>query len=153
MACGRWGHVFATSANPRSCKTNVHMSPSFTVRGGEYDTKMCHKRIDDASSICEGENFRRLGSTRERPKLEKQDRSSLEASSNGILDYRNTSRDVSPYRPHVVPLPFPLLGLCLKVVPLLLLTGSSIIRVRFVAFGMCFKRRTFIPRPNSTPFS
>ena len=28
------------------------------------------------------------------------------------------------YRPHLVPLPFPLLGLCLKVVPLLLLTGS-----------------------------
>ena len=29
------------------------------------------------------------------------------------------------YHPHLVPLPFPLLGLCLKVVPLLLPTGSS----------------------------
>ena len=29
------------------------------------------------------------------------------------------------YRPHVVPLPFPLLGLCLTAVPLLLPTGSS----------------------------
>ena len=28
MACGRWGHVFATSANPRSCKIEVAMSPS-----------------------------------------------------------------------------------------------------------------------------
>ena len=34
-----------------------------------------------------------------------------------------TSRDVSPYCLNVVPLPFPLLGLCLKVVPLLSPTG------------------------------
>ena len=39
MACGWWGHVFATSANPRSGKKKVVISPSFTVRGGEYDTK------------------------------------------------------------------------------------------------------------------
>ena len=35
MACGRWGHVFATSANPRSCIKRVAVSPSFTVRMGE----------------------------------------------------------------------------------------------------------------------
>ena len=70
MACGRWGHVFATSANPRSRKKEVVMSPSFTVRGGEYDTNMCNIRIDGASGICEGDDFRPLVSTK-RPKREK----------------------------------------------------------------------------------
>ena len=40
MACGRWGHIFATSANVRPCKKKVVMSPAFAIRGGEYDTKM-----------------------------------------------------------------------------------------------------------------
>ena len=70
MACGRWGHVFATSANARSCTKNMALSPSFTVRGGEYDTKMCNIRIDSAIGICERENFRRLVLTK-RPKHEK----------------------------------------------------------------------------------
>ena len=35
MACGRWGHVVASSANPRFCIKTVAMSPSFTVRMGE----------------------------------------------------------------------------------------------------------------------
>ena len=46
------------------------MSLYFTVRGGEYGTKICNIRIDGASDICEGENFRRIAST-ERPKHEK----------------------------------------------------------------------------------
>ena len=36
------------------------LSPSFTVRGGEYDTKMCNIRIDGASGMCEGDIFRRF---------------------------------------------------------------------------------------------
>ena len=67
---GRWGHVFPTIANPRSFKYFLAMSPSFTVRWGQYHTKMCTIRIDDASGICEGENFRPLVSTK-RPKHEK----------------------------------------------------------------------------------
>ena len=50
----------------------------------------------------------------------------LRPEASGKSDYTRTmSRDVSPYSPHVVPLPFSLLGLCLKVVSLLLPTGSS----------------------------
>ena len=69
------------------------------------------------------------------------------------------------YRPHLAPLPFPLLGLCLKVVPLLLPTGSSTPKVPRVHDKVAcdeldetptknrvqVKRRNFIPRPNSTP--
>ena len=60
MACGWRGHVFATSANPRSWKKNVTMSPSSTVHGGQYYTKylLCIIRIDGASGICGGGNFR-----------------------------------------------------------------------------------------------
>ena len=36
------------------------------------------------------------------------------------------------YRPHLVPLSFSLLGLCLRVVPLLLPTGSSTQKVSSV---------------------
>ena len=54
------------------------MSPALTVRGGEYDTKMCNIRIDGASDICEGDNFRLLVSTKI-PKYEKYDRPSPEA--------------------------------------------------------------------------
>ena len=83
-------------------------------------------RKDGTSDMCEGDNLRRLVSTK-RPKHAKQDRPSLEAQSNWKIDYtRNTSRDVSPSsRPSA----FPLLGLCLKVVPLLLPTGSSACKV------------------------
>ena len=42
-ACGRWGHVFATSASPINmpCTTKklAIMPPSSTVHGGQYDTK------------------------------------------------------------------------------------------------------------------
>ena len=31
------------------------MTPTFAVRGGEYDIKMCNIRIDGASGICDGE--------------------------------------------------------------------------------------------------
>ena len=49
-----------------------------------------------ASGICDGDNFRRLVSTK-RPKHEKKDRPPLEAQSNWKSDYtRKTSRDVSP---------------------------------------------------------
>ena len=41
------------------------------------------------------------------------------------------------YCPHLVPLPYPLLGLCLKVVPLLLLVA---LRVRYLASGMWWIR-------------
>ena len=51
---------------------------------GEYDTKICIIRIDGASGICDGENFRRLVSTK-RQKHEKQVRPSLEAYSNWKL--------------------------------------------------------------------
>ena len=39
--CGRSGHVFATSANPRSCIKKAAMSPSFTVRMGENVKPKC----------------------------------------------------------------------------------------------------------------
>ena len=41
---------------------NVAMSPSFAVHEGQYDTKylVCNIRIDGASGIRGGENFRRL---------------------------------------------------------------------------------------------
>ena len=77
MACGRWGHLFALSANPRSCEKKLTKSLSFIGRGKEYDTKMCNNRIDGASGICEGDHFRRLISTKR--KHEKQDRPFLEA--------------------------------------------------------------------------
>ena len=64
MACGRWGRVFATSANPSPCKKSGHATLSFTVWGGEYCTKMCNIRIDGARGICEGDYFRRLVSTK-----------------------------------------------------------------------------------------
>ena len=51
-------------------KKSGHVTLSFIVRGGEYDTKMCNIRIDGASGICEGDDFRRLVSTK-RPKHEK----------------------------------------------------------------------------------
>ena len=77
---GLWsvGHVFAAGANPRSWTPPPAMSPALTVRGGEYDTKMCNIRIDGASDICEGDNFRLLVSTKI-PKYEKYDRPSPEA--------------------------------------------------------------------------
>ena len=67
------------------------------------------------------------------------------------------------YRPHVVPLPFPLLGLCLKVVPLLSPTGGFTRKVpsdRHVMNSMKnlkkkrvhVEQRKFIPWPNFTPF-
>ena len=40
-----------------------------------------------------------------------------------IIPTSSTSRDASPYRPYVVPLSFPLLGLGLKAVPFLSTTG------------------------------
>ena len=47
MACGRRGHVFATSANPRSCVKKVAVSPSFIVRMGEnVKPKMFDIRIE-----------------------------------------------------------------------------------------------------------
>ena len=52
IACGRLGHVFDTSANPRPCKKKAAMSPFVTVRGGAYDTKVYKIRIDGASGIC-----------------------------------------------------------------------------------------------------
>ena len=108
------------------------MSPSFTVGGGEYDTKMCNNRIDGASGICEGDIFRRLVSTRDENSRNRTDLP-LRPQTTGLdCTTRSTSRDV--YRPHLVPLPFPLLDLRLKVVPLLLPIGSSIIR--YVASGM-----------------
>ena len=66
---GLWlvGARFRRSANPRSCKKKVAVSPSLTVRGGQYHyTKMCNNRINGASGICEGDNFHRLVSTRDR---------------------------------------------------------------------------------------
>ena len=67
------------------------------------------------------------------------------------------------YRPHVVPLPFPFLGLCLKMTALLLPIGSSarkgrpacMWRVRWNTLFFLrvhIKRRNFTLRPNSTPF-
>ena len=36
-----WGHVFATSANLRSCTKEMAVSPSFTVRMGENVKQKC----------------------------------------------------------------------------------------------------------------
>ena len=41
MTCGRWGHVFATGANPRSCIKKLAVSPSFIVRMGENVKPKC----------------------------------------------------------------------------------------------------------------
>ena len=41
MACGQWGHVFSTSANPRSCTYKMAVSPSFTARMGENVKTKC----------------------------------------------------------------------------------------------------------------
>ena len=69
------------------------------------------------------------------------------------------------YRPHMFPLPFPLWGLCLKVVTLLLPNGSytrELPSVRHVMNSMetlektkntvQVKRREYIIGPTSTPF-
>ena len=58
-ACGRWGHVSATSASPRPWTKKLARSPSSAVHGGQYDT-MCDIRADSASGIRGGDNFRRL---------------------------------------------------------------------------------------------
>ena len=112
MACGRWGHVFVTSVNP--------MSPSskFTARGGEYDIKM--------GRLCKrylwgGFPSARINHDTETREIEPALPWGLKQLE--IIHTSSTSRDASPYRPHVVPLPFPLLGLRLKVVPLLSPTG------------------------------
>ena len=68
------GDTFSPLAPILGTVKKMAMSPSFSVRGGEYDTKiMCNIRLDGASDICEGDNFRRLVSTK-RPKHEKKDR-------------------------------------------------------------------------------
>ena len=65
------------------------------------------------------------------------------------------------YRPHPVAPPFPLMGLCLKVVPLLLPRGSSTRKVLIARHVMNSMKKhekdrvqvkRFIPRPSSTPF-
>ena len=51
-ACGRWGHVFPTSASPRPWTQKLAMSPSSTVHGGQYDTyQLCDIRVYSASGI------------------------------------------------------------------------------------------------------
>ena len=82
MACSRGGHVFATSVNDRSCKKKspCHALLLFAGENMIPNTRhpVCNIRIYGASSACEGENFRRLESTK-RPKHEKYNRPSLEA--------------------------------------------------------------------------
>ena len=52
MACVRWGHVFVTSANPRSCKKKWPCRPlQKLLLVGE---NMIPKCVDCASGICEG---------------------------------------------------------------------------------------------------
>ena len=53
-----------------------------------------------------------------------------------ITGNQTTLEDVKRYRPHLVPLPFPLVGLWLKVVLLLLPTGSSTRKVPSVRHVM-----------------
>ena len=68
MACGRWGHVFVTSANPRSCKKKWPCRPLLNLLlVGE---NMMPKCVDCASGICEGGDFRQLVPTTT-PKHEK----------------------------------------------------------------------------------
>ena len=118
------------------------MSPYFTVRGGEYDPKMRNIRIDGASGIYEGDNFRRLvpwyqprdRNTRNRTDLP------MRPKATGNQTALETCQDM--YRPHLVPLPLPLLDLCLKVVPLLLPTGSSTRKVPSVRHVMNSMEKT-----------
>ena len=144
------GDTFSPLAPILGPEKKVAMSPSLTVRGGEYDTNMCDNRMDGASGIyLWGREFP-SARINKRPKLEKLDLP-LRPQATGTIDYtRNTSRDVLPSSRSsaVSPLGF---RICLKVVPLLLPAGSSIIRLRYVASGMWFKRRKIILRPNSTP--
>ena len=84
----------------------------------------------------------------------------LRPEASGKSDYTRTmSRDVSPYSPHVVPLPFSLLGLRLKVVPLFSPTGMYNTREVRSVWHVCdefdekpknnnriqVKRRKFVP--------
>ena len=120
VPCGRWGHVFATSAILRSCKKKKrgHATFFFLFVGENIIPKCVTNRIDDASGICWGEIFRPLVSTKNT-----RNRTDLPLRQLEIrLRTRNTSRDISPYRPRLVPLPFPLF---LKVVSLLLPTGNN----------------------------
>ena len=89
-----------------------------TVRRGEHDSKMCNIRIDGASGICEGANFRRLVSTKDRNKSNRTDLLLRPKATILEIRLRTLEKRQELYRPHLVPLPLPLLSLCLKVVPL-----------------------------------
>ena len=128
---------------------------------------MMPKCVDCACGICEGGGFppARINHDTETRELEPTLPWGLKQLE--IIHTSSTSRDASPYRPHVVPLPFPLLGLCLKMVPLLSPTGiyntPKVRSVRHVCDEFAentkndtgnrvqVKRRKLVPRPNSTP--
>ena len=138
------------------------MSPSlqFTAHGGEYDAKMCRLCKLVREGISASSYQPRHRNTRNRTDLALRPK----ATGNNTTLVGSMSRDVSPYRPHVVPLPFPLLGLCLKVVPLLSPTGICNTRKVRCVRRVCdefdekpknsnrvqVKRRKFFPRPNYT---
>ena len=67
MACGRWGHAFLPLALNLGPEKKGTMSPSSTVHEDQYENKylVCTRniRIDGASGICGGGNFRRLSWT------------------------------------------------------------------------------------------
>ena len=56
-ACGRRGHVFATSASPRSFNKKLAMSPSSTVHGGQHDAWCCIY-MRHSSSYCMRHSWR-----------------------------------------------------------------------------------------------
>ena len=160
MACGRWWHVSATSANPRSSKTNGHAN---NCSSGRIWYKMCNIRIDGASGICVGANFRRLVSTKDWNTSNRTDLPLRPEATKLEIRLRTLEKRQELYRPPLVALPFPLLILCLNVVPLRLPTGRSARKaptLRHVCDEVDEKTETkwssssttkLIPRLNSTP--
>ena len=134
MACGRWRHVFVTSANPRSCKKKWPCRPlQKLLLVGE---NMIPKCVDCASGICEGGGSVGSYQPRHRNTRNRTDLALRPKATGNNTTLVALSRDVSPHRLHVVPLPFPLLGICFwrwcRCCHLLV----STIRVRYVASGM-----------------
>ena len=103
-------------------KTNGHAN---NCSSGRIWYKMCNIRIDGASGICVGANFRRLVSTKDWNTSNRTDLPLRPEATKLEIRLRTLEKRQELYRPPLVPLPFPLLILCLNVVPLRLPTGRS----------------------------
>ena len=96
-------------------KTNDHAN---NCSSGRIWYEMCNIWIDGASGIWEGANFRRLVSTKDWNTSNRTDLPLRPKATKLEIRLRTLEKRQELYRPHLVPLPFPLLSLCLKVVPL-----------------------------------